>query len=150
MKPILLGEAVGPGTDEAYPLSGPSGQRLQAIAGFRDYHHMCWFFEPRNLLIRDQLGDRPRRGDSFPIREARAAMEAFMPQARGRVVVLLGARLGRLFGVGPHQWVRRDGVLFTAIPHPSGLNLLYNDPAQRQLARDTLQRALTESDRLDS
>jgi hypothetical protein len=50
-------------------------------------------------------------------------------------VVLCGKKVAMAFGFRKffHLHVQ-DGVWYTAIPHPSGLNLAYNSPATRELA----------------
>jgi uracil-DNA glycosylase len=171
-RPFLLGEAPSRSGDRYYrfPLSGAVGQRLAEWAGLEPdksgtrYGRWYWplnsAFELRNLLER-YPGSMPGGGAALPMIPARCAWARLLPDLSGRVVVLLGARLRdmarapREFGVwGPGVPLRQpgleegygleDGVSMqvVAIPHPSGLNRSYNDPAQEALASRVLREAL--------
>lgn len=136
MRAIILGEAVGRSTDPDRPLSGPSGRRLASLAGLPGYDQLAARYELRNLL-RGYPGDRGR-GAAFPTHEALVALDALLPELVGRVIVLLGSRLGQFWDVRPFEMACRNDALVAVIPHPSGLNLIYNDQEACNQARRVL------------
>lgn len=159
MRPLILGEAPSRSGDRywQFPLSGAVGQRLCEWAGLEPeaggtrYGRYYWplneAFELRNLLERypGALG----RGAALPVELARPAWDELLPSLAGRRVVLLGSRLRALRGGQTYyDWVSipryADGkpLIMAAIPHPSGLNRVYNKPGQVELATATLKYAL--------
>lgn len=161
-RPLILGEAPSRSGDKhwRFPLSGAVGERLCTWAGLEPevggsrYGHFYWplrkAFELRNLIERWPGGQG--LGSAFPMPEARMAWEGLMPSLRGRVVVLLGARLAATAQLRLHDWGRWQFPLWcgavVAIPHPSGLNRLYNATEMHDLASATLRQARTLADRL--
>lgn len=163
MKPLILGEAPSKSGDRywRFPLSGAVGQRLCTWAGIepepggsrygRYYWPLCEAFDLRNLLERypGSLGS----GVALPAHLAHPAgvcLQEEWGRAR-RVVVLLGRRLARLFDVGEEFFIwhlkvvsqesSRTPVFIISIPHPSGLNRLYNSEAVVGSASRTLREA---------
>jgi hypothetical protein len=102
-------------------------------------------FEARNLLGR--WPGAAGKGSAWDAARARRA--ASRKPLRG-VVVLLGARVARAYDLDPLGWghwlrlTRHAAVV--AVPHPSGVNHLYNDPAARELAGRVLREALSLAD----
>jgi hypothetical protein len=91
-----------------------------------------------NLLRR--WPGRDGKGDHFPLRAARTAADALAPRMVGRHVVLLGRGVARAFcvdGMRPHfEWwydAAYECTLALA-PHPSGVNLWWNDPSNLEAA----------------
>lgn len=197
-RPLLLGEAPSRSGDRywQFPLSGMVGKRLCLLAGLtpdeegstygRYYWPLVEAFWPRNLFKR--YPGAQGSGAALPADRARElAREIYLP----RVVVLLGVRLQRAFGLGDapfYQWVdyqrSEDGVIVAygddaqdagrtvrhpsglglfetqrllavpagglrhvvvAIPHPSGLNRLYNAGEHRDSASRVLREAIERS-----
>lgn len=90
-------------------------------------------FETVNLLPDPGPWDRERAG----LRAAELVLPA--------VTVLLGRRVSDAFGLGRLGWFRRaevGGNSVILLPHPSGLNRLYNDEAIRSRVGDSLWEAL--------
>jgi uracil-DNA glycosylase len=170
-RPLLLGEAPSRSGDQywRFPLSGAVGKRLAEWSDLtpepggtqygRWYWPLCEVFEPRNLL--ERWPGAQGRGAAFPLELAGPAWDGLLPTLQGRVVVLLGARLRALVGlprefgvwapgVSEHrskmcadEVLTPEGIAVTiaAIPHPSGLNSAYDDPANARLARRVLREA---------
>lgn len=144
--PLLVGEAPSRTGDRfwAFPLSGNPAVNLCRWAGWvvprgeAAYWTLREHCDTTNLLERypGPLG----AGAAFPMALARPAWDALIPELTGRVVVLMGGRLGALAGLSlPHVWARHDGGFnVTYVPHPSGLNHVYNDPSQREMTGATL------------
>src|ERR1035437_8534031 len=107
---------------------GASGDRLREHLGLHDATYAR--LEKTHLC--------PRRWD---LRQAVARAEAIAPTlaSDGRdwdVVVLLGAKVRRASdGPPPFTFVWRGGTALVGLPHPSGRNLRWNEPAARLLAR---------------
>lgn len=90
-------------------------------------------FARANVLDR-WPGRQGSKGAAFPAAEARErATQLRRKFVRGRVVVLLGKRTAAAFGLKqtgyfwPPQIVDRAWVY--VVPHPSGMNRWFNDPA---------------------
>jgi len=155
MKPLILGEAPSKSGDKYYmfPLSGAVGQRLCVLAGLpsesggspygRYYWPLAKRYELRNLL--ERYPGVKGRGAAFPYADALEALRLIEPELQGRTTVLLGRRLARLLGAPDEFFAWRQttpSTWLTAIPHPSGLNRLYDSPEVRESASRVLQEAL--------
>lgn len=131
-RPLLVGQAPSRDTDGGLPFSGRSGRRLAALAGF-PHADLGARFELANVL--DRWPGKAARGDRFPAREARAAA-ARLPLA-GRRVVFVGAGVAAAFGArppAPLAWFDHAGARCALLPHPSGVNRWWNDPAHAAAA----------------
>jgi hypothetical protein len=111
-----------------YPLpEGCAGHRLYSMLAevlptvtMRDYVRR---FERVNLV-----------SGPWDATAARSRAEELRPSLAGRHVILLGQEVAKAFGIDPHySWVcdEEDDATFYLLPHPSGRNLLYNDPGRR-------------------
>jgi hypothetical protein len=61
--------------------------------------------------------------------------------------IVLGKSAWKMLGLAPVEWFwvhHQHGSRWTLIPHPSGKNLMYNDPLNRDLARGILRGAAIE------
>jgi hypothetical protein len=75
-------------------------------------------------------------GKQWSAAEGRREAQRLRPMLRGRVVVLLGQDVRSSFGV-PKLLIHPqevDGVVWRQLPHPSGMNLWYNDPTNVSMA----------------
>lgn len=140
------------------PLSGAVGERLARWSGLEPepggtrYGQWYWplveAFECRNLI--ERYPGPQGRGAAFPLDLAREAARELIPDMDGRRVVLLGSRLPRALYLeeSPFEWrdvdVTESGfhMRYAVIPHPSGLNRVYNDPVNVERASATLREAL--------
>jgi len=150
MRPLLVGQAPGPNTDPTLPLfpvpRTSAGGRLQELMGLTRGEYLKTF-ERVNLLY--EFPGRHKRDDKFPMMLAWPAAQAMRPLLAGRTVVLVGRNVASAFELEAefHEWVewpvRRPCLLsrdpgtarVAVIPHPSGRNHWYNDPANREAAR---------------
>lgn len=135
MKPLIIGQAPGPKTDPAEPLSGPSGRRLAALCELSlDDFLAC--FQRVNLMNR--FPGKAGKGDAFRIDRARRAALRLSQSFGGRKVVLLGNHVARAFEVlpisPPGAFMPMWGGLVTIFPHPSGISRWWNDPKNVRLA----------------
>ena len=156
MRPLLLGEAPSRTGDRywRFPLSGGPARSICTWMGWEPEGSTPggWYWALRERFDTVNLVERwpgPQgKGAAFPMSVARPAWEEFGRHVEHRVVVVLGARLQRLASLaGPHQWAtstapdgRRLDVV--AVPHTSGLNLVYNDVAERERTAVTLREAM--------
>lgn len=162
--PLLIGEAPSKSGDRYYmfPLSGAVAETLCKLAGIPPqpggtrYGQWTWalydHFECENLI--ERWPGRQGRGSAFPMDVARSKAVMMMPRMRGRVVVVLGSRLASVFTLATKGWhdkavtydghgvVHQASCQAVAIPHPSGLNRLLNDPAEREHAGTVLREAM--------
>lgn len=125
-------------------------------------------FECMNLI--ERWPGAQGRGSAFPIDVAMLRVGELSPRIAGRVVVMLGVRLNSAFGrcylgendmcSGFYSWRYASApgdpppslgggwlapTQFVCIPHPSGLNRMLNDPAERErcgvVLREAMERA---------
>lgn len=133
--PLLIGEA--PTQTGTYPFDADtySGRRLARLAG-----------RPRSPFEADNLFPYTLTGPwSAP--KAREAADSVRADRPGRNLILAGRKVADAFGV-PHQiltWYEKDGRLVAVLPHPSGLNRWYNDPANFHRAELFVRRAMRRS-----
>lgn len=129
MKPLIVGQAPGPNTDPAEPLSGASGRRLAALCEL-SVNDFLDRFERVNLM--DRFPGKAGKGDAFRMDRARRAALRLSQRFEKRKVVLLGNRVARAFEVKPiwpaGNFVPMWGGFVTVVPHPSGISRWWNDP----------------------
>lgn len=146
MRPVLVGEAPARGGNRA-PLDGASGDRLARMAGMADRAELLERFDAVNLLGR--WPGAAGKGAAWP--SGQACRAAARKPLRG-VAVLLGARVARAYGLGAlgwWSWVRGERYVAVVIPHPSGINQLYNSPEVREAAGLALVGALRLAARIE-
>ena len=139
MKLLIIGEAPGP-SGAADPLGGRASRFLAQLAD-RSQDAFLLAVERRNLLDSWPGGDG--EGSAFPLYAAAEAARVVRPTLDGRRVLLLG-RVGQVFGIqqGWYEWVYLGTARVARFPHPSGLNRLWNDQAERRAAGRFLRAAL--------
>jgi chorismate mutase len=89
------------------------------------------------------------KGSRFPVKQARARADEVA--AAGGVLVLVGKRVAAAFGVRDPmlmEWFRRRGCWMAVVPHPSGVNLWYNDPKNAEAAANFVLGAAKSSGRV--
>jgi uracil-DNA glycosylase len=136
---IIIGQAPGRANDGGPAFLGRSGRRLAELSGV-PFQELSRVFDLRNLLKR-WPGRSKGKGDRFPVRAARAAALAAAPALKGRKVILVGRGVAAAFSGGEgrsefFRWREGEGLPFerATVPHPSGVNLWWNDPENRGLA----------------
>jgi uracil-DNA glycosylase len=133
---IVIGQAPSRDGNPERPLLGPPGKEglLYRLSGAVNREQFEAVFEPRNLLAA-WPGHAKHKGDSFPAKKAKVAADGLRPSLSGRRVVLLGIGVAKAFGFKPSDarftWAERDGVRFALSPHPSLINLWWNNPRNR-------------------
>lgn len=140
-RPWLIGESPSRTGDRywRWPLSGAPAKTLCQAAGFppdpdsTGIAAWSWALYERyrtaNVFSRYQMAT-PWSG---PRARTNAGHLAEMIRDSSKVAVLLGRKVGDAFGARGEffDWTEVDGVGVAVIPHPSGRNLLMNDPAVR-------------------
>lgn len=125
MQPLLVGEANPHGANPEfalYPLpEHAAGGRLAAILDMSRSTYLR-AFRRVNLC--------PRR---WSMRDAREHAAGIASRERGPIV-LLGRRVAEAFGFGAAPPFSAQGQ-FYLLPHPSGLNRVWNDPRAAERAR---------------
>ncbi len=135
-RPLVVGEMpISEDTSEEDEVltgeeGGTSGLRLCRLAGYGDdWRRWCGEWDRTNVF-------RVRRAaGKWSSRLAAVAAEDMVARFDGRPsVVLLGKKVGSAFGFDPRSYSTLsqrnvNGVEVTVIPHPSGLNRVWNDPA---------------------
>lgn len=138
----LLGQAPSSSSDPGWPLSGRTGRRIAALAGLGYPGEYEIAFRRFNLLDR-YPGRCGAKGDRFPLLEARKRVVELAPELMDSVVVALGRNVLRVFGLHDLSWFEAGAVsvagaqvlakvLVHAFPHPSGVNLWFNDSENRE------------------
>lgn len=133
MKPLLLGMNNPISDDPEFDLypypEGSAGWRLwKMLPGGVSRREYLAMFDRRNLL-------RARKWDQVKAREAACALR---PELKGRLVVILGSQVRAALGLPLSEpLVFRRAVTpvqydWVPVPHPSGRNLWYNAPGNRE------------------
>lgn len=154
--PLILGEAPSRAGDRyhAFPCSGAIGKRLCEFAGIEPdvegsaYGKYYWPLRDRF----DCLNVIERHADAYPwsVVRARERWTRYLltrPAAEQRellTVVALGRRAADAMGYHGDwfKWLEVGLLRVAVIPHPSGKNLIYNDPSARERAGQTLREAM--------
>lgn len=141
MRTLIIGEAPARTGDPRRPLLGRSGGRLAALCGLelQDYRRA---FARANVL--ERWPGRLAKGDAFDLPAAR--QRAALLRRRfvgGRLVVLLGRRTARAFGLDSAYFLpqRVACANVVVLPHPSGVNRWWNEPKNLARAARFLRRA---------
>jgi uracil-DNA glycosylase len=136
---LIVGEA--PPRSGVKVLGGRTGKTLADLLGFRDREELLENVDALNLLPRwPGKATKSSKGDLFPLRRAKG--EAFRLRFDTGGVILLG-RVGKAFGfnkvapltVGMLHVVGQRVIL---LPHPSGVNLWWEDRDNVEEARRAL------------
>lgn len=137
MKPLLVGELnpYGPATEYAlYP--DPPG-----CSGWRLCHIVLGMTETVYFAAFDRINLCSRKWSTPYARdEARQLRESGR-----RVIVMLGRKVAAAFGhvtQPPFTSIEVFGVTYLAIPHPSGLCRVWQEPGAIERARDLILRHL--------
>lgn len=143
MRLLIVGEA--PSRLVSEPLTGPSGRRLSELMGI-EHGEMLERFERTNLLA-DWPG-RDGHGSAFPLLLAMSrALE--LREGPWDAFLLLGKRVAAAFGfradVRYLAWYEMADRRFAVLPHPSGVNRWFNEPANRAQARRFLRSVVRQS-----
>lgn len=143
---MLVGQAPSRTSDPARPLSGePLSTKLAALCGLTVPEYLE-AFDRRNLL--PLWPGKNGKGDLFPIRAARAAAADMSVLLVDRDVVFLGRNVARAFGrpglpfLAWHAGIGGPPGRAACLPHPSGVNLWWNDERNRRAAARFLRRLL--------
>ena len=128
MKPLIVGEAPSKNQSPEQPIEGRIGLRLAVCAGMT-LPEFLTFFERVNLLHVRQ--DTAAHGFQFD--EQAAALEAEKFRATftsERIIILLGQRVAKAFGITPTDCYFVQHSIGAAdvrvLPHPSGINRWWN------------------------
>jgi len=138
---VLVGEAPGPRTRGDMPLfpnpPGSAGARLHLMSRLSAPDYLAAFARV-NLLP-----EYP--GHAWPAHSATQAAEVLLAHPPADRVVMLGTRVACALGAGLWplgEWQSfRPGLLGVRLPHPSGKNLLNNDPRTRDLIAQVMKEA---------
>ena len=151
-RPLIIGQAPARGNDGLPPFAGESGARLARLAGVGDSGDaLPDHFDLVNLNEK-YPGKSKFKGDKFDMiegrRRAAGIKRNIQDDLRGRFVFLMGRKVEKCFGWGQHDflriyvWHQSDIIIF---PHPSGVNMWWNEPDHVDAARAVLGLALRAS-----
>lgn len=127
MELLLVGEAPNASGEGRRPNTTFTGGRIAKMGG----HDL-----PRTNLLREWPGPQGR-GSAFPMSLARPAAKRLWRRKPKRVAfVFVGKRVSQAFGWKGEffEWGDLDGRQVVSMPHPSGINQWWNDPANHEAA----------------
>jgi uracil-DNA glycosylase len=126
---VMIGQAPSKTTDGLAPFSGRSGRRIASWAGLTP-SELAERFELRNLI--DRWPGKAGKGDKFYTPKIFEVAAEMKKELVGRRVVCVGLAVARAFSpsvkIVRYRFRDVDGVSFASIPHPSGVNVVLNDP----------------------
>ena len=136
---VIVGEGPSPryvGQEIKYPLYGETARRLSVAAGWAQSSHSperAYVYLKQHALLVNLCRGRWRWD------EARARAAGLQGTHREGIFVLLGRRVAGAFGHRGGYYktrVREDGSAIAVVPHPSGLNRMWNeDPTWHRVGR---------------
>lgn len=128
----IIGQAPSSKSNPKPPLSGRSGAKIRALFGdywskvepFVKFYNVLPAFEGKN-----------GKGDAFPMNKARLAAVGLRRKIKENILIFLGRDVGKAFGIGapyffvmPFDLKRGVGLrLAIVVPHPSGINIWWNE-----------------------
>lgn len=145
---LIVGESLNKSNETGEPFNCKSGERLARLLGLKFPHEFLELTDRVNLF-EDYIPDYRWNLDL-----ACLAAEQIDFLARGRLVLLCGARVRQAFNLGHYPFLSvmtRNATTndcqilqttFLLIPHPSGLNRMWNDPALEAEVQDFLSKQL--------
>eukprot|EP00754_Rhynchopus_humris_P049654 Rhum_TRINITY_DN8517_c0_g1::Rhum_TRINITY_DN8517_c0_g1_i1::g.28473::m.28473 len=137
-KGLVVGQA--PGTSgEAFARGTTTVRRLATLCGVSCSDDLNELFDFVNLLDSYPGRSASGVGDAFDLKAARAAASG-IPLVSRPVVLLLGSNVARAFGL-PNNVLQWQGNILV-LPHPSGINHFWNEPAGVALASAQVRKAL--------
>jgi len=149
MRPLLLGEKPGKSGMGDAPLGGRIAKRLaDAMHWDGDaYERLRERFEPVNLFS-DWRDAEPWDARCASDRWAALFMERLNARTMPPVLVCVGKRAAAAVGASGrpfYEWRTEQMYSRVIVPHPSGRNLLWNDPETPRRVRVALTEALARS-----
>lgn len=141
MKPLLVGQAPARSGD-GRPFTGASGRRLCSLLEIESYDDLAHLLDMTNLIPQIQPKIKGKKGDSFDRALAkRAAIRIYtqcVEEGRDRVILagkgVAAAFLPQQQAINYFQRYLTVSIRICVIPHPSGVNLFWNDPANVEKA----------------
>lgn len=132
---VFVGQAPSSDSDSQSPLSGRSGLKLSEMLELSMEEFLSFTRHNLNHLY----GGKEGKGDAFDFELGEATARELMKQPFQRYV-LLGASVCSCFSVAwaPLETWERGDKSFLCLPHPSGINMWYNDSKNRQRAKAKL------------
>lgn len=130
---MFVGQAASKNMDDEGKLdalAGGAAYRKFAIPLGFDLDEWLWAFKRVNLL--NFYPGSAGKGDKFPIDLAERAAMRLEPMMSGFRVLLVGQLVARAFLVPRIEycrWNRTAEYDYAVVPHPSGVNRWWNDPA---------------------
>lgn len=134
MKPIIVGEQPSKTGDPSKPIEGRIGRRLAECCGLSFDEYLRTFDRVNLLPKRIEYGPERGNGDAFNVRLAKGAARSLVGSwSSGRVFLILGKRAASAFGLVEVEYFDAcplgSGIKAFVVPHPSGINRWWNDPA---------------------
>lgn len=149
MKTLVIGQAPAKDTVGKPAFSGKSGPKFAELLGVE--HARLWdAFDVVNLLdyYPGVPSDKTKRGDAFPMKEAKQRAEGMRTLLGGRRVVFVGRNVARAFEAHNLEFFDwfvdvaqpcfaddRGFFKYCVVPHPSGISHFWNDPSNVERAR---------------
>lgn len=152
-QPLIIGQAPARGNDDKPAFAGESGKRLAILACVGVTGDVLpRYFELRNLISKYPGKVGTGKGDKFDLAAAKiqaGLMWKEFEEMPPRYILLMGKSVARAFGyrtmpyLTPTQWKHHKFVIF---PHPSGVNLWYNDNNNWREATEFLRMVIRDPD----
>lgn len=148
MKALIVGQAPSEDTDGRPPFTGRSGARLADLLGI-PHAALPRYVDLVNLIDRWPGKTKRGKGDQFPMGEARAAATMLLSVTPHDRIVACGVRVADALGlpdIRPLETRTIGARLFLMLPHPSGVNLWWNDVDHIAAATERLRKFIHHTD----
>ena len=137
MKPIFIGQAPGTRKADSAELAVLIGRTVAKRSGMEP-SALESGFEAMNIL--DAHPGKNGKGDAFPVKKGDGAAVVKERTKEDQLLLMMGRAVARACGAKMDRpyfevfsWEGRKAAI---IPHPSGINLWWNDGGNKAIARD--------------
>jgi uracil-DNA glycosylase len=142
---LLVGEDYGSSVEEyhfsKYALTGESGRRLAALAGMEPLKFYA-------ITRRVNMVEYPDDWKSPDVVKRGRLLVVELVLRLDLPVILLGGKVAEALGLSRvplYEWRSGGQVQFAKVPHPSGRNRYWNDPAHVEAASAFLRATLADA-----
>lgn len=123
---VFVGQAPSSDSDPHEPMSGRSGRKLAAMLGVSMYYFLT---NANRFNLNHTFQGKEGKGDEFDEIVGARVAQTLMAVRHFNAFVLLGAKVARCFAFPWESLTtyEREGKSFFLLPHPSGINMWYNN-----------------------
>jgi len=129
---LIVGQAPSRTSNPAEVLRGKSGAKIRELLGLSKRR----FIQCTRVNLAPLWTGKDGKGDAFEA-DPDLVITALSLARDHETVLLLGRAVSGALGYGGYEYfepIKKEKTTFYVVPHPSGINRWWNDPANRRVA----------------